>query len=186
MAIISHLREVQPCLLIRPQLLLQKSNKPESQPQTVTRIMPLPRKENASSSTEAHHLPERLYLHSSPAGVPGALSALAPLLERSFRKNRAERLAAFSGLPDRTQTAAVTVTYSALTLLYSYSVATGVTRSYLLSSDYLKYTLLELPLQNQFHLYNQDINVCPSLHIPFLSLQMPTTTKGKFGSSSPV
>lgn len=38
--------------------------------------------------------------------------------------------------------------------------------SYLLGDD-LKYTLLELFLQNQFQLYNQDINACLSLHIPF-------------------
>lgn len=74
-----------------------------------------------------------------------------------------ERSAAFFGRPDcQEDLNCCNHIYPVMTLTYSFSVATDMMCSYLLC-DYLKYTLLELPLQNQFQLFNQDINACPSL-----------------------
>lgn len=102
MVIISDLPKVQPCLLIRSQLLLQKTTKKESQPQIVTRIMQLPRRRKSFGVTEAHHLQERLYLHSCPAQESQVFSQpLSSFCKDLSGKIRVERLAAFSGLPDR-------------------------------------------------------------------------------------
>lgn len=69
MVIVSDLSEVQPCLLIRSLLIKKKNqtNKPESQPQTISRTTQLPSKQNSFGNTEAHQLQERFYLHSCSA-----------------------------------------------------------------------------------------------------------------------
>lgn len=94
-------------------------------------------------------------------------SALLAPLVFFFQKNIENiELAAFFRLPDHQQELLVLMYLSSCDTTYSYCAATTIMCSYLLG-DYLKYTHLELPLQNQFQLYNRDINACLSLHIPF-------------------